>query len=65
MLREPQHERKIINNIKSPSVRPELGRRTPNGFFSTLLVLQSEAPRDGRMFWLAWFSGEVRLTIFS
>jgi hypothetical protein len=32
MLRHAQHERILVNNFKTDSVRPELGRRTPNGF---------------------------------
>jgi hypothetical protein len=48
MLREPQHERKIIN-VETPSVRffgklrtgSEPGRRTPRGFFSNLLAGQT------------------------
>ncbi len=46
MLRGPQHERKIMNDIKSPpfvtsielSAGSELCRRTPNEFFSILLA---------------------------
>jgi len=37
MLREPQHERKIINNMKSPSARPELCQKDSEGFFAALL----------------------------
>jgi len=33
MPRDPQHERKIIND-RIISVHPELGRRTPRAFFS-------------------------------
>src|ERR1700751_2906356 len=32
MLRHAQHERILIDNFKTHSARPELGRRTPNGF---------------------------------
>ena len=35
MLREPQHERKIVNVINVISVRPELSRRASH-FFHTL-----------------------------
>ena len=38
MLRDPQHERKILKDIKTPSVRPEPRRRTPTEFFSSLLL---------------------------
>jgi len=32
MLREPQHERKIVNVINVIPVRPELSRRADEGF---------------------------------
>ena len=34
MLREPQHERKIVNVIKETPVRPELSRRARRYFFT-------------------------------
>jgi len=37
MLREPQHERKIINDIKSPPFVLSLVEGLPNGFFDALL----------------------------
>jgi len=37
MLREPQHERKMVNVINVISVRPELSRRASH-FFHTLSV---------------------------
>jgi len=34
MLRQAQHERILVNHFKTHSVRPEHGRRTPNGFLT-------------------------------
>jgi hypothetical protein len=42
MLRDPQHERKILNDLK-PCVRPEPRRRTPTEFFNNLLKLDSRS----------------------
>ena len=38
MLRVPQHERKILRDVKASSVRPEHRRKTPTESFSNLLV---------------------------
>lgn len=47
MLREPQHERQILNDIQAPSVRPEHCRRTPTEFFSSLL--ENARSAEGRI----------------
>jgi hypothetical protein len=38
MLREAQHEQKIIDEYPTSSVRPEQRRRTPEVFFRNLLI---------------------------
>ena len=44
MLREPQHERKILNDIKTPPFVLSTRRRTPTEFFSSLLANAAARP---------------------
>src|SRR6266850_3212372 len=46
MLREPQHERKLVNVINAIPVRPELSRRADEGFSAESVRLESVKRRS-------------------
>ena len=55
MLRQAQHERKMLNHFNFLTVRPELRRRTPKEFFRILLIVQMHK-RSHPILWLGGMS---------
>src|SRR3972149_9161608 len=64
MLREPQHERKMVNVINVISVRPELSRRASHFFHTLSAFLSIQLVDDALLIELpdkAWFDESLRV----